>query len=71
MPAQHTENASASTKPVRKLKPEVAARLAARRREAELRSLYETPVEQLSPSDLAKMKAAFFRGVSVTPQISI
>jgi hypothetical protein len=54
-------------KRVRRLKPEVvAARRAARGdgRELteELKKLYETPVEQLSPEDLAKMKAAFFLG---------
>lgn len=68
MPAQHRGDATASPKIIRKLKPEVAATLAARRRDAELRSLYETPVEQLSPNDLAKMKAAFFRGVSAQLQ---
>lgn len=63
MPAEHTGGATAPPKTVRRLKPEVAARLAARRREAEIKALYATPVEQLSPDDLAKMKAAFFHGM--------
>lgn len=53
---------SARRRPVRRLKPEVAARHAARHRNEELEKLYETPVEKLSPEDLAKMKAAFFLG---------
>lgn len=46
---------------LRKLKPEIAAQLAVRRREAQLRTLYERPVEELSPEEIARMKAAFFR----------
>lgn len=49
-------------RPTRKLKPEVAARLAAQRRQHELKDLYQTPIERLSPEDLARMKAAFLRG---------
>jgi hypothetical protein len=49
-------------KRVRRLKPEVAARHAARQRSEELQKLYEIPVEKLSPEDIAKMKAAFFLG---------
>jgi hypothetical protein len=44
----------------RRLKPEVLAQQAAKRRNEELNKLYETPVEELSPEDIAKMKAAFF-----------
>jgi len=36
--------------------------LAAQRRQAELQALYQTPVEKLSPDDIARMKAAFLRG---------
>lgn len=49
-------------RPTRRLKPEVAARLAAQRRQHDLKDLYQTPVEQLSPEDLARMKAAFLSG---------
>jgi hypothetical protein len=48
-------------KRIRRLKPEIAARLAAQQQEDEIQKLYNTPVEQLSPEDLAKMKAAFFQ----------
>jgi hypothetical protein len=47
---------------VRRLRPEIAAALAARRREAELAALYEKPVQELEREDLAQMRAAFFRG---------
>lgn len=62
MPAQVTRSAAPTARPTRRLKPEVAARWAAQRRETELQSLYQTPLEKLSPEDLARMKAAFFRG---------
>lgn len=48
-------------KRIRRLKPEVAAKMAARRHEAELQQLYSRPVEQLSPKDIALMKAMFFQ----------
>ena len=53
---------SPTPRPTRRLKPEVAAKWAAQRRESEIQNLYETPVEKLSPDDIARMKAAFFRG---------
>jgi hypothetical protein len=40
----------------------VAAKWAAQRRASELENLYQTPVEKLSPDEIARMKAAFFRG---------
>ncbi|HEX5726964.1 MAG TPA: hypothetical protein VFX98_15925 [Longimicrobiaceae bacterium] len=49
-------------KSARRLKPEIAAQLAARRREAQLQDLYSRPIEELSPEELAKMRAAFFIG---------
>jgi hypothetical protein len=51
-----------SRRPSRRLKPEIAARWAAQRRETDLRALYQTPVEKLSPEEIARMKAAFLRG---------
>lgn len=48
-------------KPVRRLRPEVAAQLATRRSSAQLEQLYERPVQELSPEEIARMKAAFFR----------
>lgn len=62
MPAKTPRTASKSPRPTRRLKPEVAAKLAAQRRQAELQALYQTPVEKLSPDDIARMKAAFLRG---------
>ena len=53
---------SASTrKPVRRLRPEVVAQLATRRTASQLEELYQRPVEELSPEEIARMKAAFFR----------
>jgi hypothetical protein len=49
-------------KPSRRLKPEVAARIQSRRREAPIQQLYQKPVDELSPDELAAMRAAFFRG---------
>lgn len=49
------------TKPQRRLKPEVAARLA-RRAEAPIEDLYQKPVKDLSPRELAAMRAAFLKG---------
>ena len=51
-----------STKPTRRLKPGVAAKLAAEMAGAEIRKLYERPVEELAPEEIARMRAAFFRG---------
>lgn len=62
MPAQSPRSVSPTHRPTRRLKPEVAARWAAQRRESEIQNLYETPVEKLSPDDIARMKAAFFKG---------
>ena len=49
-------------KPQRRLKPEVAARLVTRRAETPLEDLYQKPVKDLSPQELAVMRAAFFKG---------
>lgn len=62
MSAQVTRSVPPAPRPSRRLKPEVAARWAAQRRESELKNLYQTPVEKLSPEDIARMKAAFLRG---------
>ncbi len=63
MPVLHPSSASTrSRKPQRKLKPEVVAQLVARRSESQLEKLYEKPVSELSPDELALMRAAFFRG---------
>jgi hypothetical protein len=62
MAAQLPRSAAPSPRPSRRVKPEVAAKWAAQRRESEIENLYQTPVEKLSPDDLARMKAAFFRG---------
>lgn len=49
-------------RPSRRLRPEIAAALAARRRDVRLNELYEKPVGELEPTDLAEMRRAFFRG---------
>lgn len=46
----------------RRLKPEVAARMAAMKTAERLQELYQRPVDDLSPEEIAQMRAAFFRG---------
>lgn len=48
-------------KPSRRLRPDAAA-LLARLRNEQLQELYVKPVESLAPEEIARMKAAFFRG---------
>ncbi|MDR0788560.1 MAG: hypothetical protein LBG44_11965 [Gemmatimonadota bacterium] len=48
-------------KPSRRLRPDAAA-LLARLRDEQLQELYVKPVESLEPDEIARMKAAFFRG---------
>ena len=45
----------------RQLRPEIAARMAERKRIRPLAELYEKSVAELSPEELSQMKAAFFR----------
>ena len=59
---EHPTEHQNSSKPGRRLKPGVAAKLAAEMVGAEIRELYDRPVEELSPEEIAKMRAAFFRG---------
>lgn len=54
--------AARPAKPQRRLKPEVAARLVTRRAEAALEDLYQKPVKDLSPREIALMRAAFLKG---------
>lgn len=54
--------ATRPAKPQRRLKPEAAARLVARRSEAPLEDLYRKPVKDLSPREIAIMRAAFLKG---------
>jgi len=53
--------AARPAKPQRRLKPEVAARLVARR-ETPVEDLYRKPVKDLSPREIAIMRAAFLKG---------
>jgi hypothetical protein len=46
----------------RRLNPEAAAQLAARRRQAQVEELYQKPVTELSREELALMRAAFVLG---------
>lgn len=62
MSADTPGTANRPHRPTRRLKPEVAARWAARRQPDDLQALYQTPVEKLSPEEIARMKAAFLRG---------
>lgn len=48
-------------KRTRRLKPEIAAKFAAVRTAERLQQLYDRPVAELSPEELAQMRAAFFR----------
>lgn len=49
-------------KTTRRLRPEVGAALAERKRQAEIDELYRKPVQELEPEEMARMRAAFFRG---------
>lgn len=51
-----------ATKRARRLKPGVAAKFNAAAKGEEIRQLYSRPVEDLSPEEIARMRAAFFRG---------
>lgn len=44
----------------RRLKPEVAAKFASYGRDEKIKKLYDRPVDELSPEELAQMRAAFF-----------
>jgi hypothetical protein len=46
----------------RRLKPEIARRLAEQRRTAAIKALYERPAQDLTPEEIAHLKSAFFRG---------
>jgi len=50
------------SKPARRLRPEVVARITARRVEQQIEDLYRKPVHDLSPDEIALMKLAFLRG---------
>lgn len=56
------QSTTAARRTTRRLKPEVVQRLVQRRRTEELERLYETPVDQLAPEEIARMRAAFLRG---------
>lgn len=62
MKAEASAAANRPRRSTRRLKPEVAARWAARREQQDLQTLYQTPVERLSPEEIARMKAAFLNG---------
>lgn len=51
-----------ANKRTRRLKPEVVARLRNRRDEVTIDCLYQKPVDELSPQEIAAMRAAFLRG---------
>ena len=64
---EHPVNPTLSTTEIatprkRRLKPEVAAKMAAMKTAERLQSLYQRPVDDLSPEEIAQMRAAFFRG---------
>jgi hypothetical protein len=56
-----TRETSASARPRRRLKPEVAARFASAQH-VDLGELYSKPVTELTDRELGRMKAAFLRG---------
>ena len=62
VPAKHPSVAGERKKRSRRLKPEAAAELAARRRQVQVQSLYERPVHELERDEIALMRAAFLRG---------
>ena len=60
---QRVQHPSATGRPKRKLRPEIAARLSAKAVRSELANLYEKPPEELTPEELRKMKSAFLLGL--------
>jgi hypothetical protein len=60
---QHLIAQPAPSRPKRKLRPEVAARLTAQAVKNELEQLYAKAPADLTPEELRKMKAAFFLGI--------
>jgi hypothetical protein len=54
--------APAPLRRTRKLRPEVASEMARRNRQTQLDTLYDKPVQELDPDDIARMRRAFFRG---------
>jgi hypothetical protein len=58
---QEARSTTAAPRPKRRLKPGVAAQLAARAAHKELKQLYSKPVQELTPEEIRQMKAAFFQ----------
>jgi hypothetical protein len=52
----------ASRRTRRRLKPEIARRLAEQRRNTAIQALYERPAQELTPEEIARLKSAFFSG---------
>ena len=62
MPAPEAAQNESERKSSRRLKPGVAEKLVAQAIGAEIAALYDRPIEELSPEEIARMRAAFFRG---------
>jgi len=60
--ATTTIEAISSRRTRRRLKPEIARRLAEQKHNAAVKALYERPAQDLTPEEIARLKSAFFRG---------
>lgn len=57
-----TQEARPTRRPRRVLKKEAVLAVAVRRQRSAVAELYERPVEELSPEDIRRMRAAFLFG---------
>lgn len=58
---QEACSTTAAPRPKRRLKPGVAAQLAARAARTQVKQLYSKPVQELTPEEIRQMKAVFFQ----------
>lgn len=60
---QAVQREGPATRHKRRLRPDVAARFAARAVQNEVAELYAKPLEELTPEEIRKMKSAFLLGL--------
>ena len=60
---QAMETVAPEARHKRRLRPDVAAKFAARAVQNEIAELYAKPLEELTPEEIRKMKSAFLLGI--------